>query len=240
MFKKILLTFAVFSSITCHAIMKIGHRGACGYEPENTLRSFAKAAACGVDMVELDVHVCKSGELVVFHDPKLSDGSRITDKTLTELMAYDMGKGERIPTLEQVFEMVLPTSVIINIELKGKGTALLVADLIDKYMQKGYAPARFLVTSFDHYALIQFRSRCPGISVGAILEGLPIGLADFGQRAEADYVVVSFEFLTQEFVDHAHAHDIKVLVYTVNDYDDIAVVKELGVDGIISNFPDRI
>jgi glycerophosphoryl diester phosphodiesterase len=244
MLKKLLVTALSFLVLTnTHptlSALKIGHRGACGYEPDNTLRSFAKAIECGVDMVELDVHVCASGELVVFHDPKLPDGRYVANVNLREILTYDAGKGERIPTLEQVFELLLPTKIVINIELKGKGTDQPVASLIEKYMQKGYPADRFVATSFDHFAVLEFRTLCPAVSTGVILEGLPIGLAACAQDAQADYVVTKFEFINQAFVDHAHAHNIKVFVYTVNDYELIEAMKALGVDGIISNFPDRI
>ncbi len=228
-----------------YPILKVGHRGACGYEPDNTLRSFAKAIACNVDMIELDVHVCKSGELIVFHGHKLNkvvhDGGYVTQKTLTELQALDVGKGETIPTLSQVFDLMAPTNIIINIELKGENTAQAVTDLINSYVKdKGYSYHRFVVTSFNHYELDAFHKACPEIACGAIISGIPLGRAEFGERVHAAYIVVDINCINQALVDDAHTRGIKVMVYTVNDYEDIVLMKSLGVDGIISNFPDRI
>lgn len=236
-----MLTF----SIPLHSVLRVGHRGACGYEPDNTLRSFAKAISCAVDMIELDVHVCESGELVVFHDHKLNktvpNGGRVAQKTLAELQALDVGKGESIPTLSQVFDLMAPTNIIINIELKGVGTAQGVAELIQLYVrEKGYSYDRFVVTSFNHYELQTFRTFCSEVAIGAIINGLPIGLAEFGARVDAAYIVVDMNCVNQALVDDAHARGMKIMVYTVNDYDDIALMKEMGVDGIISNYPDRI
>ena len=88
----------------------IGHRGAMGYEPENTLRSFQKALDLGVDMIEFDVHLCKSGELVVFHDEKVNRTTNgqgyIAQKSLEKLKELDAGQGEKIPTLEEVLDLV--------------------------------------------------------------------------------------------------------------------------------------
>ncbi|HEV2601806.1 MAG TPA: glycerophosphodiester phosphodiesterase [Candidatus Babeliales bacterium] len=244
--KKCIYALAMITfSMPLYPVLKVGHRGACGYEPDNTLRSFAKAISFGVDMIELDVHVCKSGELVVFHDHKLNkivrDGGYVAQKTLAELQALDVGKGEAIPTLSQVFDLMAPTNIIINIELKGMGTAQAVAELIQLYVrEKGYSYERFVVTSFNHYELETFRTFCAEVSMGAIINGLPIGLAEFGERVGASCIVVDINCMNQALVDDAHARGMKIMVYTVNDYDDIALMKAMGVDGIISNFPDRI
>lgn len=225
--------------------IKVGHRGACGYEPDNTLSSFSKALSLNVDMIELDVHVCKSGELVVFHDYKLNkflrNGGYISQKTLSELRSIDVGKGERIPTLSQVFDLVASTNIIINIELKGEGTPQAVADLIKDYVEhKGYSYTRFIVTSFNHYDLEAFRAVCPEVECGAIINGIPLGYAEFGERVHAAYIVVSVNCINQALIDDAHKRGIKVLVYVVNEDDDIERMKLLGVDGIVSDFPDRI
>jgi len=226
-------------------VLKVGHRGACGYEPDNTLRSFSKALSFNVDMIELDVHLCKSGELVVFHDYKLNkvvrNGGYISQRTLAELQAMDVGKGENIPTLSQVFDLVESTHVIVNIELKGEGTPQAVANLIKTYVEhKGYSYKQFIVTSFNHYQLEDFRAVCPEVECGAIINGIPLGYAEFGQRVHAAYIVVSVNCINQALVDDAHKRGMKVMVYVVNEHDDIEHMKSLGVDGIISDFPDRI
>ncbi|MBA6363297.1 glycerophosphodiester phosphodiesterase, partial [Colwellia sp. BRX8-8] len=109
-----------------------------GHEPENTLRSFKKALALNVDAIELDVYVCKTGELVVIHDDKVdrtTNGIGYTeDKTFVELRQLDAGKGELIPTLEEVLDLV-DKSVIVNIELKGRSTAIATYQVIDKYIK---------------------------------------------------------------------------------------------------------
>ena len=114
-------------------VLRIGHRGAAGRAPENTLFSFEKAVLLGCDMTELDVHLCRSGEIVVIHDEtvdRTTDGSgRVSDLTLNELKLLNAGQGEAIPTLYEVLSL-LRDMISLNIELKGLGTAKPVSDLV--------------------------------------------------------------------------------------------------------------
>jgi glycerophosphoryl diester phosphodiesterase len=225
-------------------ILKIGHRGAMGHEPENTLRSFKKALALNVDAIELDVYVCKTGELVVIHDDKVdrtTNGIGYTeDKTFVELRQLDAGKGELIPTLEEVLDLV-DRSVIVNIELKGRSTAIATYQVIDKYIkEKGWSELDFMVSSFDHHELNKFKHLYPQIPIGVLLEGVPLSYADCAVELNAQSINLSLDFINQDFVDDAHQKGLQVYVYTVNDYDDIAKVKKLNIDGIFCNFPERL
>jgi len=226
-------------------MIKIGHRGACGYAPENTLASFKRALELNVDMIELDVYVCKSGELVVMHDDKVNRTTNgkgyVVDMTLEELKSLDAGSGEKIPTLIEVLDLI-DKKTQVNIELKGPGTAEPVAKIINSYEEnEGWRDDDFLVSSFNHYELEKFKKYCPEIRIGALLVGIPIGFAEFAQKnLNAWSVNLSIEFINKEFVDDAHNRGLKVLVFTVNDSDDIDRMKKINVDGIFSNFPDQI
>ncbi len=126
----------------------IGHRGACGYEPENTISSFKKALELGVDAIELDVYVLGRGELVVIHDDKVDRTTNgkgyVLDYSFEELRKLDAGNGQTIPTLEEVLDLVnMKTSV--NIELKGTGTAKAVASTIYNYLAKGWSEEQLMV-----------------------------------------------------------------------------------------------
>ncbi|MDD5109585.1 MAG: glycerophosphodiester phosphodiesterase family protein [Patescibacteria group bacterium] len=224
--------------------MKIGHRGAMGYAPENTLQSFRKALTLGVDMVELDVYICKTGELVVIHDDKVDRTTNghgyVIEKTYQELRSLNAGAGENIPSLQEVFDLI-DRKAIINIELKGLGTAKPVSELITWYINnKNWESTDFLVSSFNHYELKAFRRLNPKIPIGALITGIPIGYAKFAEQLNAYSINPCIEFITKEFVDDAHARNIKVFVWTVNDQDDIERMKRLDVDGMFSNFPDRL
>jgi len=225
-------------------IIKIGHRGASGYEPENTLRSFKKALELGVDMIELDVYICKTGELVVMHDDKVNrttNGSGyLTEKTYQELQKLDAGKGEKIPTLEQVLDLV-DKKIDVNIELKGPNTAKPIAKVIDKYIrQKDWSDQHFLISSFNHRELAEFKKIMPQINIGIPCMGIPYGLVKSAKMLDAYSINLSHELITQELIDDAHKKNLKVFVYTVNDHDDIKKMLSLGIDGIFSDFPDRL
>ena len=224
--------------------MKIGHRGAAGHAPENTLLSFQKAIDSGVDMIELDVYVCKTWELVVFHDKKLERTSNghgyVAEKTFEELRSLDAGQGQYIPLLSEVLDLVA-RKVKINIELKGEWTAKPVADLIANSVQsKGWQYDDFLVSSSNHYALQEFFTYCPQVAIGAILSDVLIGFAEAGEKLHASSVHLDHEFISQAFVDDAHRRDMKVFVWTVDDPEEIESMKKLWVDGIFSNYPERL
>jgi glycerophosphoryl diester phosphodiesterase len=231
-------------SILAKKILKIGHRGAMGHEPENTIRSFKKAIELNVDAIELDVYVCKTGELVVIHDDKVdrtTNGLGYTqDKTFAELRQLDAGKGEVIPTLEEVLDFV-DKRVMVNIELKGRNTAIATYQVIDKYIKKhAWSALDFMVSSFDHHELNKFKQLAPQIPIGALLDGIPLSYSDCAVQLNAQSINLSLDFINQDFVNHAHNNGLKVYVYTVNDYDDIAEMEKLNIDGIFCNFPERL
>ncbi|MFW6383179.1 MAG: glycerophosphodiester phosphodiesterase, partial [Nanoarchaeota archaeon] len=114
-------------------VLKIGHRGAMGYEPENTLSSFEKAIELGVDMIELDVRLCKDLEVVVFHDDKLSRFANaegyVIEKSLEELKKLDVKGGGKIPALREALNHINKRAKV-NIELKGRGSVEFVEKII--------------------------------------------------------------------------------------------------------------
>lgn len=232
-------------------LIKIGHRGAMGYEPENTLRSFQKAIELGADMVELDVHLCKSGELVVIHDDTVNRTTNgrgfVVKMTLAELKKLDAGKGQTIPTLGEVLDFV-DKRVGVNIELKGKKTAKAVADTVRHYVSRGWSENAFIVSSFDQKELREFRQYNSNARVGAlmrskirILRGKEIrDLLDFAKLIRAYSIHVPLRKFSVNFLRQARELDFKVFVWTVDSPDDIEKLKEAGVDGIFSNFPDRL
>jgi glycerophosphoryl diester phosphodiesterase len=224
--------------------LRFGHRGASGYLPENTLASFNKAIELGVDMVEFDVHRCKSGEIVVMHDDtvdRTTNGhGRVADLALDELRALDAGQGERIPTLEEVFDAI-GARVGVVVELKEQSTIQGTAEIIKRYVaEHGWSYGQFSVTAFDHYLLRAFHELCPQAPLGAILAGNPIGYAEFGERAGAVSVNMAHPFLTRAFVEDAHRRGLQVFAWPVDEPRDIERMKDIGVDGMFSNFPDRI
>jgi glycerophosphoryl diester phosphodiesterase len=227
------------SNIYSIMYLKIGHRGAMGYETENTIRSFGKAIELGVDGVELDVHLCKTGEIVVIHDEtvdRTTNGTgKVSDLTLDELKKLDAGKGELISTLKEVLDFI-DKRVMVHIELKGEGTEEPVIEIINEYLKKGWKKEQFGVISFDHYKLLKFKGT--GISVGPLLAGLPIGYADFAEKVHAGFISLAYRYINQRMIDDAHERGIKVVVWAVDDKDDVRKMADMGVDAICSNIPD--
>ena len=223
-------------------LLCIGHRGAMGHAPENTLLSFKKALDLGAPCVEMDVyHV--DGELLVFHDERLerrTNGSGyLLDHDFEYLRSLDAGDGERIPTLLEVFETV-DLKAGVNIELKGPCTARPVVDFISAQRKQGWRDELILVSSFNHRELEEARRMDPTIRLGALMAGLPVDDAAFAAALGAYSVHLSLEFIDRGFVDDAHLRGLRVFVFTVNHPDDIQRMEQLGVDGVFTNYPERV
>src|SRR3989344_1240689 len=158
-------------------MIKVGHRGAMGYEPENTLLSFKKAIEVGADMIELDVHICKSGEVVVIHDDtvdRTTNGTgKVKEKTLTELKSLEGVKNQRIPTLTEVLDFA-DKKIKFDIEIKGKKAAKPVCAIIDRYVEeKGWSYEDFIVSSFNHAELWKVKFINRDIKIGVLSEVVP-------------------------------------------------------------------
>ena len=220
----------------------IGHRGAMGHEPENTLLSVRKALSLGVDAVEIDVYNVENN-LVVIHDRSLSrttNGSGYLDCcSFAYLRSLDAGKGEQIPTLEEVFETV-NRQAIINIELKGSNTAKLVVSLIQKYVNLGWSYRDFVVSSFNHYELNQLKTICPQITIGMLIYGLPWEYLAAAYKLQANIVIANLDVATSEFIVSVHQQKLLAWVYTVNEPEDINRMRILQADAIFTNYPERV
>ncbi len=220
----------------------IGHRGAMGHEPENTLLSVRKALSLGVDAVEIDVYNVEDN-LVVIHDRNLSRTTNGTgylrERSFQYLRSLDAGKGEQIPTLREVIETI-NKQVLINIELKGSNTAKLVVALIQEYLNQGWSEQDFVVSSFNHYELHQVKALDPQIKTGMLIYGLPWEYIAIAQKLQADIVIASIDYATVELIDAVHRHNLAVWIYTVNEPNDINRLRALQVDAIFTNYPERV
>lgn len=223
-------------------LLCIGHRGAMGHAPENTLASIGKALELGVPCVEVDVYNV-DGHLVVFHDDRLERTTGVEgyleEQTFEYLRTLDDGDGQSIPTLEEVCDAI-EAKACLNIELKGVGTAQPVVELISRYVEKGWHKGTFLVSSFNHRELQEVKRLDAQIKLGALIRGLPVDDAKFAQALGAFSVNPALDFVDQRFVDDAHERNLKVYVYTVNHPDDIRKMHRLGVDGVFSSYPERV
>lgn len=225
-------------------MIKFAHRGASGYAPENTLASFKKAIALAVDYIELDVHALQDGTLVVIHDANLkrttNGRGKVHEKTLSDLKKLDAGKGEQIPTLQEVLDLV-DRKVKVNIEMKGKGAAEHVARLIKEYVEKkGWQFSDFLVSSFNHKELGKFKQILPQVEVCVETVGFFVHNDRYVKELNARSITIYSKLVRRSVIEKAHKKGLKVFVYTVNNKKEMEKMKALGVDGIFSNYPDRI
>ncbi|WP_323931796.1 glycerophosphodiester phosphodiesterase [Aeromonas hydrophila] len=220
----------------------IAHRGASGLAPENTLKAIRLALALGVGAIEIDVQLA-DGELWVFHDRRLercTDGSGVlTAQSRAYLASLDAGEGEGIPTLWQVME-VIAGQAELHIELKGSQTADEVARLTRRAeAELGFGPTQWVVSSFHHPELARFAALRPDIRLGALTSTIPLTLAKFAAELGAWSLNCDVDFVDQALVQDAQKSGLKVLVYTVDEPADQAMLAAIGVDGIFTNRPDR-
>lgn len=221
----------------------IGHRGAMGYETENTIASIEKAIELGVSMIEIDVLRIKSGELMVFHDKRvdrLTNGAgEIEDYYMSDVLALNLVGGHKIPTLQQVLKAV-DGRVKINIELKGKRTASKVDQIIRVYERReGYPLSNYMISSFDWEELDAFRALNQEVDVAVLTDADPLQAIPKAQELNAVAVNPYYKNINAEIVKQIHDAGFKVYTYTVNEEADIVSVKEMGVDGIFCDYPDR-
>ncbi|MEO3864728.1 glycerophosphodiester phosphodiesterase [Rheinheimera fenheensis] len=221
----------------------IAHRGASGDYPENTLLAIEQAVLQGADAIEIDVFAV-DGELIVIHDHHLARTTNghgsIYQRSLTQLHQLDAGRGQRIPTLWQVLQLLAPTPLWLNIELKGDNTVAPLLPLLERAERELQFDAnRLLISSFNHHLLTALKQQQPALKLGALTASLPVDYAAFAQQLNAYSVNCDVSFINQAFVDDAKARALKVYVYTVDHADDIARLAGYGVDGIFSNYPAR-
>ncbi len=226
--------------------LRIGHRGASGHEPENTLRSIRRALELGANGIEIDVRLSLDGELVVFHDSRLrritGTSGTIAGRTLAELRQLDAGGGEKIPTLREVFELVAGRAWL-NIELKARGTGAAVLRESEWAVgQGGWNYRDIVVSSFDHREL-KTMIQCAGgnvpMGVGILLARRPLSLARLAARLEAASLHLPRRLVSAGLVARAHAIGLRVFVFTVNEPEEIARLRKMGVDGVFTDYPER-
>ncbi len=227
------------------------HRGASGYAPENTLEAFRLAADMGAHGVELDVHICRSGEVVVAHDETVNrmtgESGFIRDMSLSELKKLRFNKTHpeyadaRMPTLKEVFELLKPTGLGINIELKN--SAIDYPDLEKKVIELAgecFPLDRLLFSSFNHYSMQRVKAIDPSLKCGLLYDATMV-------RPWAYAVALGMDALhplyTEVLVpggecEMAHRAGIRVNPWTVNREEDIRAVLAAGADIVITNFPD--
>ena len=222
-------------------VKNIGHRGAKGHIAENTLASIKKAIDLGADGVEIDVFKCLTGEIVVFHDKsldKLTNGiGLIEEKTLEELKKLRvLDSQEQIPTLLEVIKSI-DEDVFLNIELKGRNTAEGSLDLVKKHITKS---DNILFSSFNWDELKDLRKLDSEIKIALITRENPLLAINPALSLNAIAINPSYKSLNKNNTSEIYKAGLKIYTWTVNDTVQISEMINLGVHGIITDFPEKI
>ncbi len=226
------------------APLVFGHRGARGHVAENTLPSIAKALDLGVDGIEIDVFQCASGELVVFHDQtleKLTNATGLIEQLdLDSIQKIEVLGGYTIPTLSEVLEFI-NGQVVLNIELKGSRTALLTDALLQDYFERGsWQPNQVLISSFNWEELQLFYEKNKTVPIAVLTEDDPLDAIPTALALEAVAINPNHKALNEANVKKIKAAGLQLYPWTVNEPEDIEKMYALGVDAIITDFPERV
>lgn len=244
--------FIFISCLFNKKVMVIGHRGAAGHEVENTIPSIDKAISFGVDAVEVDVFLCKSGELVVFHDENLSrltnSNAFIESLSIDSIKKIDVLNNHKIPTLEEVIKFI-NKRVHLNIELKGLNTAKPTYELLKAlFLDKQQLIENILISSFNWEELDIIYDLDKDIPI-AILTEKKLNDLNFNtiemainqaKKINAKAINIDYKLLNRKVVKKIKSENLIINAWTVNEINQIKRIINLGVDGIITDFPDRV
>lgn len=224
-------------------MMKVfAHRGASGNHPENTLSAFRRALEIGVCGIEVDVQSCLD-DYVIIHDAWLdrtTNGTgRVCDTPLKAIKSLDAGLGQQVPTLDEFIHFT-NNQVMLNLELKNTfHLDKLVKQLLTAVEADWVRKENLLISSFNHHQLQDVKQRLPWVKIGALTSSIPLDYAQFASDLNAYSIHVDKDFVNKAFVADAHQRGLAIYAYTVDKYDDVKRMYQLGVDGIFSNFPSK-
>ncbi len=230
-------------------LLVVGHRGAAGMAPENTMLSFERAVSLGVDAIELDVHLCRDGVPVVIHDhsvDRTTDGhGLVADLTVDQLKRLNAAARfeadvvhAEIPTLDEVLSWAHRKTRVV-IELKDTRNPALVKSTLD-LVQRHDMLRDVMLISFDHFALREARQICRDVCTGALYVGRPVDPVGLAAACGADALCPHWASILREDVDLAHRAGLAVCVWTVNQPAEIEAALSLGLDSVTSDVPDRL
>ncbi len=228
----------------------IGHRGASGHAPENTLAAFERAVELGAGFIETDLHLTRDAHFVAIHDRTLERTTNgrgaVRDFTLAQLRDLEAGlwydrmyMGERIPTIEEILAFARNHDIVVYLELKYEAAWGMHHALVGALRNPEDA-ARTVVISFDPGALADLRKLDATIMTGVLVEEARADLVKATVDAGARQLCPRSTLVTSALVDEAHRSDLHIATWTVNDPEEMRAVIAAGVDGVMTDFPDRL
>lgn len=221
----------------------IAHRGGSRHHTENTLEAFKESLALGVDAIELDVWLVGES-LLITHDRRLGKTlpgqGRLADHHPEHLKSLRLACGASLTTLPEVLEL-LGDKVMLNIELKGPECATAVAQTLQAFTSDfNLNTDHYVVSSFDHRQLYEFKQLLPQVKRGILEAGVPLNYGATADALEGYSIHPNVDFINQTMVDDAHRRGLKVWSYTVNELDDLQRMQSMGVDGVFTDHPERV
>ena len=228
----------------------IAHRGASGHAPENTLAAFERAVALGAGFIETDLHLTRDARFVAIHDPTLerttNGKGNVRDSSLAEIRKLDAGlwfdrefMGQKVPTLEEIVEFAAKHDVIFYLELKYEAAWGMHHSLVGA-LQKSGGAARSIIISSSEPTLTALRQVDPSAMMGLIFDEANQDHTKAGIELGVRQLCPQYSLVTNEMVEQAHALDLQVATWTVDDAATMRAVIAAKVDGIMTNFPDRL
>ena len=229
----------------------VAHRGASGTHPENTLSAFREAIRLGVESIEFDVHLSKDDELVIIHDSgvdRTTDGSgEVEDLTLEEIKKFDAGVrlssrffGERIPTLSETLDTI-PRDIRLNIHVKtytGDRGTLITGKVVDEIARRDILDSAFFTS--DAEAVRMAKTVNPDVTICNLSGQGGNDYVEFSKSLGSQIIQPSRGITTKDLVEKAHANKMAVNVFYADEEEDMLELMEMGVDGILTNFPERL
>lgn len=231
-------------------MLAIAHRGASGYAPENTFAAFRRAVAQGISFIETDLHLTRDAHFVAIHDETVERTTNghgaINEMTLAEARRLDAGSwfgsefmGERIPMLQEILEFTKKHDVVFYLELKPSGFWGGEHALISALRDTGEIP-RCVIISFDSAILAALRKIEPTLMTGLLHDGKIDDPFEKAVEIGARQLAVRGDLITPNFIEKARKHDLQVVCWTVNSPAHMRKLALAGVDGIMSDYPDRL
>ena len=233
-----------------HKPWVIGHRGASGHAPENTLAAFRRAAELGAAFIETDLHLSRDGHLVVIHDAALERTTNgrglVCDFTLAELRKLDAGSwfhptfaGETIPTLEEVLAFGRDADVALYLEIKYEAVRLMHRALVGA-LRDVKDSVRAVVLSFEPATLDSLRELDASLLTGLLFDRSGPDHVALAQSVGARQLAPRGDFVTPSLVARARRADLQVATWTLNEPEHMRAVIAAGVDGVMTDYPDRL
>jgi glycerophosphoryl diester phosphodiesterase len=231
-------------------VLVIAHRGASGNAPENTMAAFRKAVALGATFIETDLQLSRDARFVAIHDATVNRTTNgqgaVHDMTLAELRKLDAGSwfgsefaGERIPTLGEIFEFSKKNDVVFYLEIKPAGSWGGEHALIGALRESGEIP-RAVVISFDPSIVMSLRKIEPTLMTGLLYDGQLENPLEKAVAIGARQLAVRGDLVTPALLAEARKKDLQVVCWTVNHSAHMRMLAAAGVDGIMSDYPDRL